>query len=100
EARRALELDPLDVLLNVHRAWADLNARRYDDSIAQSLKAVAMDPNLEVTYTGLGRAYLGKRMYREALDAFQKTVTLSGGTATGPDAYLGYTYAAMGRKDD
>ena len=30
EARRALELDPLDVLLNVHLGWAYLHARRYD----------------------------------------------------------------------
>ena len=98
EARRALDLDPLDVLLNAHLAWAYLHARRYDDSITQGLKAIAMDPNLEVARTGLGRAYIGKKMYSEALAAFQKTVTLAGGVATGPDTYLGYTYAVMGMK--
>ena len=100
EARRALDLDPLDVLLNVHLAWAYLHARRYDEAIAQGLKAIAMDPNLEVARTALGRAYLGKKMYAEALDEFQKTVTLAGGVATGPDTYLGYTYAVMGMKAD
>jgi serine/threonine protein kinase/Tfp pilus assembly protein PilF len=98
EARRALELDPLDVLLNVHLAWAYLHARRYDESITQGLKAIAMDPNLEVARTGLGRAYIGKKMYSEALVEFQKTVTLAGGVATGPDTYLGYTFAVMGMK--
>ena len=100
EARRALDLDPLDVLLNVHLAWAYLHARRYDEAIAQSLKAIDMDPNLEVAHTALGRAYIGKKMYSEALDEFQKTVTLAGGVATGPDTYLGYTYAVIGKKAD
>ena len=100
EARIALELDPLDVLLNVHLGWAYLQARRYDESIAQSLKAVAMDPTLEVAQTGLARAYLAKGMYAEALATFQKVVTLAGGVATGPDTYLGYTYALMGRRAD
>ena len=89
EARLALELDPLDVLLNVHLAWAYLHSRQLDESIAQSLKAIAMDPNLEVARTGLGRAYLGKKMYVEALGEFQKLVTLAGGVAIGPDTYLG-----------
>jgi serine/threonine protein kinase/tetratricopeptide (TPR) repeat protein len=100
EARVALDLDPLDVLLNVHLGWAYVHARRYDEAITQSLKAIAMDPNLEVPYTVLGRAYIGKKMYAEALAAFEKTLTLAGGVATGPDTYLGYTYALMGRKDD
>jgi serine/threonine-protein kinase len=98
EARLALELDPRDVLLNAHMAWAYLHARRYDEAIQQSLKAVAMDPNLEVVRTTLGRAYLGKQMYREALAEFEKTAALAGGVATGPDTYLGYTYAVMGMR--
>ena len=89
EARRALDLDPLDVLLNVHLAWAYLHARRYDEAITQGLKAIAMDPTLEVAYTAPARAYIGKKMYAEALAEFQKTVTLAGGVATGPDTYLG-----------
>jgi len=96
EAKRALELDPLDVLLNVHLAWAYLHARRYDEAIEQSLKAISMDPNLEFAYTSLGRAYLGKKLYGEALGAFQKTITLSGGTAIGPDTYIGYTRCGDG----
>jgi tetratricopeptide (TPR) repeat protein len=100
EARLALALDSLDVLLNVHLAWAYLHARRYDEAIAQSRTAISMDPNLEVAHTTLGRAYLGKKMYVEALAEFEKTVTLAGGVATGPDTYLGYAYAVMGRKAD
>jgi TolB-like protein/Flp pilus assembly protein TadD len=100
EARRALALDPLDVLLNIHLSWAYLHARRYDEAITQGLKAIAMDPTLEVAYTAPARAYIGKKMYAEALAEFQKTVTLAGGVATGPDTYLGYTYAVMGMKAD
>jgi len=100
EAKRALELDPLDVLLNVHLAWAYLHARRYDEAIEQSLKAISMDPNLEFAYTSLGRAYLGKKLYGEALGAFQKTITLSGGTAIGPDTYIGYMDAVTGKRGE
>jgi tetratricopeptide (TPR) repeat protein len=53
-----------------------------------------------VARTGLGRAYLGKEMYVEALGEFQKTLTLAGGVATGPDTYLGYTLAVMGRSSE
>jgi eukaryotic-like serine/threonine-protein kinase len=100
EAKKALELDPLDVLLNVHLAWAYLNARKYDESIEQSQKAIGMDSSSEVAQSGLGRAYLGKRMYDEAMMAFQKTAALSGGTSIGPTTYIGYTHAASGRKEE
>ena len=42
EAKRALDLDPLDVLLNIHLGWAYLYARRYDDAIEQLNKSIIM----------------------------------------------------------
>ncbi|MGH9252994.1 MAG: protein kinase domain-containing protein [Vicinamibacterales bacterium] len=100
EARRALELDPLDVLVNIHLAWAYLYARQYDDSIEQGRKAIQMDPNLEVAHNILARAYLGKRMYRDAILEFQKAVSLAAGTAIGPNTWLGYAYAVSGNRGD
>ena len=72
EAKRAVEIDPLDVLLNIHLGWAYLYARKYDEAIAQLQKAIKMDSTSEVTYSALGRAYLGKQMYAEAMTAFPK----------------------------
>lgn len=100
EAKRALELDPLDVLLNIHLAFANLYAREYDAAIEQSRKAIGMDPNIEAAHTGLGRAYLGKRRYADAITEFQKTITLSGGTAIAPRTWIGYTHAVSGNKAD
>ena len=81
EARRALALDPLDVLLNVHLSWAYLHARRYDEAITQGLKAIAMDPTLEVAYTAPARQataydlavlYVGLNDTEQAFDWLQK----------------------------
>src|SRR3989442_6407393 len=54
EAERAFELDPLDLLINVHVGWAYLYARRYDRAIEQLKKTNAMDPNLPASHLFLG----------------------------------------------
>src|SRR5215831_6695727 len=100
EAKKALELDPLDVLLNIHLGWAYLYARKYDESIEQLQKAIHMDSTIEAAHSALGRAYLGKRMYAEAMTEFQKAAELAGGTSIGPQTYIAYTYAVSGKKDE
>jgi len=44
ESRRALELDPLVLILNVHLGWHYLYARQYDQAIEQLRKTLEMDP--------------------------------------------------------
>jgi len=64
---RALEIDPLSLIIN--RVYGDmlLNARRYDEAIAQYRKTIEMDPNFPTTHNGLGRAYEVKGMYDQAV---------------------------------
>ena len=100
EARRALFLDPLDVLLNLHLGWAYVYARRYDDAIKQLQKTNEMDPNLALIHTMLGWAYVGKKMYGEAIMEFQRAITLSEATGTGPNTWLGHAYAESGKKSE
>jgi eukaryotic-like serine/threonine-protein kinase len=100
EAKRALDLDPLDVLLNIHLGWAYLYARRYDDAIEQLKKSISMDSSIEAAHSALGRAYLGKQMYTDAMIEFQKTAALSGGTSIGPTTYIAYTNAVSGKRDE
>jgi tetratricopeptide (TPR) repeat protein len=44
EGTRALELDPLSLIINADLSQNYLMARRYDESIEQSRKTLALDP--------------------------------------------------------
>ena len=54
QSKRALELSPLDILLNVHLGWHYLYARQYDQALDQMEKTVEMDKNFAQTYPWLG----------------------------------------------
>jgi tetratricopeptide (TPR) repeat protein len=62
-------------------------------------EALDMDPSFAITHLDLGLVYLEKGMYKEAIAAFQKGRTLSGGD---PDmiALAGYGYARSGKKSE
>ncbi|MCI0525947.1 MAG: tetratricopeptide repeat protein, partial [Nitrospira sp.] len=91
EIQKALELDPLSLIINRDVGLTLYFARRYDPAIEQYRKTLEMDPNFNVAYWGLGLAYLQKKMYEEAIPAFQK--------ARSPGV-LGYAYALSGKKDE
>jgi TolB-like protein/Tfp pilus assembly protein PilF len=69
ESRRAQELDPLSIEANTSAADVLLFAGRYDEAIEQSKKALELDAQGRARSV-LGRAYLQKGMYREALPMF------------------------------
>lgn len=46
----------------------------------------------------LGQAYLGKKMYREAVEAFKTSITFYGGAGGMAQGFLGYAYAHSGRR--
>ena len=99
EAERAQELDPLSLMINTNIAEIHYFARRYDDSIAQFLKTIQMDPRFPPAYIFLKNAYVAKGMYGEALAAAQKAADLQEG-ATRPIANLGQAFALVGRRDE
>jgi TolB-like protein/DNA-binding XRE family transcriptional regulator len=45
ESRRCLELDPLDLVINVHMAWHYLFAHQYEQAIEQCWKTSDLHPN-------------------------------------------------------
>ena len=77
EIQRALELDPLSVIIN--RVYADIlvDARRFDEAIVQYQKTIELDPNFATAHFFLGRAYEGKGMYDQAVEAYMKAGTLN-----------------------
>src|SRR4030095_4238263 len=92
---RACSLDPLSRIICLEFARNLFYVGRYDDALRRLRSAVAVDPTFARTYVILCRVYLAKRMVREAVQACEQGVNLSGreSWATG---LLGHAYAEAG----
>jgi serine/threonine protein kinase/Tfp pilus assembly protein PilF len=90
EINRAQEIDPLSLLINYMKAYILFYARQYERSIEQCRKTLELDPNFLMPYVNLGRAYLAKGMYEDAIVAFQKE---------GDRDYLGFAYALADKRE-
>ena len=96
ESKRALGIDQLDSVMNVHLGWHYIYARQYDLAIAQFRKTLEMDPNYGLTHWYLGQAYALKGMYAEAeTELLKAKYLLQQNVAV--EADIGYAYAASGK---
>ncbi len=95
--KRAQELDPLAVGVNVSVGWHLYTTHDYDQTIKQYQKMIESDSSLAVTHWLLGRAYVQKAMYQEAITQFQTAITLSDGNARFRTS-LGHALALSGKK--
>ena len=95
EAKQARELDPLTQVTNFQVAWALIGARRYDEAVAESEPLTGTYPNANYW---IGVAYLGKGMYEQAIDRFEKTLSHSKSHQLA-QANLGYAYGASKQRD-
>src|SRR2546425_5791726 len=72
EAKRALELDPLNLMIGT---WVGLRyylAHRYDPAIEQSRSTADLDPNFAAAHLILGESYVQQGKHKEGLDELQK----------------------------
>ena len=74
EDKRAVELDPLSLIINRDLGVAFYEARQYDQAIEQSRKTLEMDPNFLAAHRSLGWAYVQKSMYKEGIAEFEKVL--------------------------
>jgi len=95
--RRGQELDPLAVRITAHLAWVLYAARRYDEAIAAANQALELEPGDIMSRVLLGRCYMQKGMYPEAIAELERGYNPSG--ANGATALVG-AYAAAGRTAD
>ena len=100
QSKRALELSPFDILLNIHLGWHYLYARQYDQALDQIEKTVEMDKNFAQTYPWLGLILEQKGRYAEAIAAFQKAIRLFPGGSSIAEAELAHTYAVSGNREE
>ena len=99
ELRRAIELDPLNILDSHDLGWAFLLARQYDRAIEQLQKILEMEPNYVFVYWDLGLAYAAKGMYEKALAAMQKRIDQEGSTPSALGS-LGWAYGISGKREE
>ena len=78
QIHQAQQLDPLSLIIESIEALNLNYARDYDAAIAQCKSVIGRDPSFGEVYAYLGFAYEQKRMFREAMDAYQQYSTLSG----------------------
>ena len=95
EANRALELDPVSPIINLHLGWHYLYAKQYDRALDQLAKTLELDPNYALAHWYRGLAYEQKKMYAEALSEMSRAKDLlPGNLAVQSD--IGHVYAVSG----
>jgi Tfp pilus assembly protein PilF len=98
EARRALELDPLNFITSTHLGWHYLYAREPDRALETLRRALEMDPSppsAALVHRFLGFAYQQKGQMKEAVAEMEKALQLREGSAE-LLGELGYAYAVSG----
>jgi tetratricopeptide (TPR) repeat protein len=98
-ARVALAQDPLSLWMADALASLYWVARRFDEAIGLCRRTLEMEPQRSVTLMWLGKAYLGKGDYDEAITHLEKAVTLST-DGRAPWSQLAGAYAMAGRRDE
>jgi tetratricopeptide (TPR) repeat protein len=99
EAKRALELDPLNLMIG---SWVGLRyylARRYDGAIEQSQNTVDLDPNFAAAHLILGESYVQQGKHKEGLNQLQKAAGLTGDSPLYM-AQVGVSLALAGEKKE
>ncbi|MFP5265491.1 MAG: protein kinase domain-containing protein [Blastocatellia bacterium] len=96
EVKRAQEVDPLSLVINLNVSRVLYFAREYDSAADQCLKTIEMYPGFFLGYRRLGQIYERKRMYAEALAEFDKSLALAANNSE-TISVKGYTLAAAGR---
>ena len=98
EGKRAVELDPLSVIITADLGADFLVARRYDEAIDQFHKAIDLDPRFYYAHWNLAQALEMKSDLRGALTEYKKAVELDDDPFV--LALLGQAYAKVGQRDE
>jgi TolB-like protein/Tfp pilus assembly protein PilF len=97
EGQRAVELDPLSLIINADLGSTLMIARRYDEAIAQLRKTLVLDGNFAYARWNLGEALYFKGDLGGAIAEYEKAAALD----DDPEilALLGRAYAESGQKE-
>ena len=97
QAHQALELAPVDSLVNFRVVQCFYFARRYDDTVSSARKTIELAPEFPSTYSYLARALAATAQLEEAWIAAKKGRALGAGQPIMEGIY-GYLAGIMGRQ--
>jgi TolB-like protein len=96
--RRARELDPLSLMLNMGAADSYFFAREYDRAILHLAALLEQEPRFVSAHFMLGRVYIENGTHEQAIAAFERAVQYSRGQeALAP---LAHAYALSGQAEE
>jgi TolB-like protein/tetratricopeptide (TPR) repeat protein len=97
QVERAVELDPLSLIINADLGGTLILARRYDEAIAQLHRTLALDANFSYAHWNLGMALYLKGDKQAAVVEYEKAAALG----DDPEilVLLGRAYGETGRRD-
>ena len=98
-ARKALELDPLSLIVNTHLAHQYYWARRATRERRQLEKTLDLNASFPPARVGLAWSYLNANAANKGVEYFERAIN-DGETFTHAIAGLACAYAAAGRTDD
>jgi len=98
EINRALDLDPISLVINTTVGLVHYFARQFDSAIDVFRKTLEVEPNFAMAHFFLGQTYTQKKMFNEALAKFEEANRLFGGS-TNMKATYGTAAALAGKKD-
>jgi TolB-like protein/Flp pilus assembly protein TadD len=99
EIKRAQELDPLSLIINMNLGRILYYVGQYDSAIVQYKNTLALDQNFPWTHMYLGSVYEVQRRFDEAIAEYEKARSLYGSSPF-VLPYLGCAYARAGRGND
>jgi TolB-like protein/Flp pilus assembly protein TadD len=99
ELRRAIELDPLSLMINAALGALFTSAHHYDEAIVQLRRTYEMDPNFYPAVLFLGQALELKGDHEAAIAEYHKAWSLSSNDRS-ILSYLAYSFARAGKRDE
>ncbi len=97
EVQRARDDDPRELITHTAVAEVFYLSRQYDRVIEQCHKTLDFDPNFPLAHFHMGRAYVEKGMYKEAIAEFERANTSAGGSPAMVMA-VGYAHGRAGNR--
>jgi TolB-like protein/Tfp pilus assembly protein PilF len=97
ESRKALELDPVNPIINVHLAWHHLMVRQADKVLEYADRTIHMDPRLHWGHYYLASGHELKGEYGKAVEALREACAVSSGHPV-MKAWYGHALALAGER--
>jgi TolB-like protein/Tfp pilus assembly protein PilF len=98
EGKRAVELDPLSLVINTSLGIDYFLAHRYYEAIAQLRKTIEMDPRFYYAHWALGEVWQLKGQLNDAITEYRRAVELNDDPFV--LALLGQAYARAGQREE